>query len=115
MAYVVDSYDQEDTILANNSAILHHPWSCLGCSVEFYCFSNSSLSEVGEVVFPDGTTHTKSIQPMVERLPFATLRVQVSNSQPMTGVFTCRLPDSNGNILETSISLFNGTIGKFRL
>ena len=114
MVYVAESYNHEDVIVANNSAVLYHPGSCLNCPVVFYCFSNSTSSGVGELVLPDGTTHhdTNSSQLSVERLPFATLRVQVSNSQPITGLFTCRLPDSNGNTMETTIGLYSGTVGK---
>ena len=118
MVYVAESYDHEDVIVANNSAVLYHPGSCLNCPVVFYCFSNSTSSGVGELILPDGTTHhhnTDSSQLLVERLPFSTLRVQVSNSQPITGLFTCRLPDSNGNTMETTIGLYNGTLGKLHL
>ena len=115
MVYVAKSYDHEDVIVANNSAVLYHPGSCLNCPVVFYCFSNFTSSGVGELILPDGTTHhhnTDSSQLLVKRLPFSTLRVQVSNSQPITGLFTCRLPDSNGNTMETTIGLYSGTVGK---
>ena len=117
VVYVAESYDHEDVIMANNSAGLYHPGSCLNCPVVFYCFSNSMSSGVGELILPGGTTHhdTDSSQLLVERLPFSTLRVQVSNSQPITGLFTCRLPDSNGNTMETTIGLYSGTVGKLHL
>ena len=111
--HVAESYNQEDTILSNNSATLYHPPSCFYCRVKFYCISNSTLSGVGDLVLPDGSIHhTDSSGLSVERLPFSTLHVQVSNSQPVTGLFTCRLPDSNGNTLETTIGLYNGTLSK---
>ena len=112
VVYVAKSMNREDVILANNSAILYDSPTCSGCVTEFYCLSNSTLSGVGEVVFPDGTVHTTD---SVERLAFSTLRVQLSNSQPTTGIFTCRLPDTNGNILEASIGLYSTTIREFSL
>ena len=112
--YVAKSFAMEDMILVNNSAILYHPLTCSDCVVEFYCLSNSTLRNVGEVVLPDGTiTHSSYMQPSVERLPFSTLRVELSNSHPVTGIFTCRLPDTNGLILETSIGLYDSAIGKY--
>ena len=112
--HVAESYDKEDTILSNNSAILHHPPSCYDCLVEFYCISNSTLSGIGDLVIPDGSIHhTDSSGLSVERLPFSTLHIQVSNSLAVTGLYTCRLPDSNGNSLETTIGLYNRTLGEF--
>ena len=112
--HVAESYDKEDTILSNNSAILYHPPSCSDCLVEFYCISNSTLSGIGDLVLPDGSiVHTDSSGLSVERLPFSTLHIQVSNSQAVTGLYTCRLPDSNGNSLETTIGLYNRTLGEF--
>ena len=111
--YVAESYNQEDAILSNNSAILYHPLSCYYCPVEFYCISNSTLSGVGDLVLPDGSIiHSDSSGLSVERLPFSTLHIQVSNSLAATGLYTCKLPDSNGNTLETTIGLYNGTLGK---
>ena len=71
--YVAESFAMED-ILVNNSAILYHPLNCSDCVVEFYCLSNSTLCDVGEVVLPDGTTtHSSEMQPSVERLSFCSI------------------------------------------
>jgi hypothetical protein len=105
--YVVSSDNAKEEIVANNSLVFRYPPTCSGCSVEFYCFSNSTISGVGEVVFPDGTT--RNSDHFVERLPFSTLRVQVPNNSA-SGLHTCSMPDSNGNILEASIGLYSRSI-----
>ena len=121
MLYAIDRYDQTGTLLANNSIIFHHSSSCSDCQVEFYCFSNSTLSDVGDVLVPyyyddtigsGGSGHSEQVA--VERLPFSTLHVQVpSVGLGNVGIFTCRLPDTNGNTLDYSIGIYFTTdIGK---
>ena len=131
MLYVVDRHDNKGTLLPNNSMIFHRPLSCSHCQIEFYCFSNSTLSGVEEVIVPNNTMHSflsgvgdvivpnntmqggHSGQVLVERLPYSTLHVQVPNTALRNvGIFTCRLPDSNGNTLDTSIGLYSSDIGK---
>ena len=120
--YVENSLNYRGFIPVNNSIIFHYPASCSGCVVDFFCFSNSTLSGVGEVVLPDGsilwngTSFNGNIT--VERLPFSTLRVQVPISSNLTfrmshngGIFTCRLPDTNGDIQERSIGVYTESVG----
>ena len=106
---------------ANNSFIVHDPSWCSSCLTEWYCFSNSTESGVGEVVFPDGNVYSNVTgfngDFTVERLDFSVLHIEMLNLSSIPGlnqyegVFTCKLPDSFGNILETSIGLYTGLVG----
>ena len=75
------------------------------------------------MVFPDGNAYSNVTSLngdfTVERLNFSVLHIiiEMLNSYSIpelnqhVGVFTCKLPDSFGNILETSIGIFTGLVG----
>ena len=110
--YVAHSLNYSGVIVANNSLVF--PSYCYNCKTEFYCYSNSTFSDVGEVIFPDGSVHhTKPVygtEYNVERLEHSGIHIQLRNSQAQ-GIYTCRLPDSSGNVLDISIGLYRDLPG----
>lgn len=111
MLYVAKSFKFIGIQTANNSLIVHYPSTCPSCFIEFYCFSNSTLSEVGEIVFPDGNAYsddiTQNSKYVVETEDYATLHVQLLDStRDYSGIFTCKLPDSYGNTIEISVGIY---------
>ena len=114
--YVARSLNFSGIVPANNSFIVHYPSSCSGCQVDFTCYSDSTSSGKGEVVFPDGNAYSSAASLdggyTVERLQYSTLHVQVSNLYPTLGVFTCKLPDSNGKTIHTSIGVYASPTGE---
>ena len=113
MLYAFDKFNNRGTLMPNNSIIIHQPLSCSNCQIDFYCFSNSTLTGVGEVMIPNNTMENNhSGKVLVERLPYSTLHVQIPNTASENeGIFTCRLPDSNGNTLDISIGVYSSDIG----
>ena len=69
------------------------------------------------MVFPDGNAYSNVTSLngdfTVERLNFSVLHISSSIPElnQHVGVFTCKLPDSFGNILETSIGIYTGLVG----
>lgn len=112
--YVAHSLNYSGVTVANNSLIVHHPPSCHSCKTEFYCYSNSTFSNVGEVIFPDGSVHhtnpVRGTDYYVERLKHSGIHIQVHNLNAQ-GIYTCKLPDSSGSILDVSIGLYRDLPG----
>ena len=98
--------------MANNSLIVANLYNCGSCSgdVDVYCYSNSTLSNVGFVISENGkrlyynttyysvstfTVHPSGIQIIISK-----------STRRYSGIYTCVLPDSEGNTLEASIDIF---------
>ena len=111
--YVQNSFSHKNTAVANNSLIVANLYNCGSCSgdVDVYCYSNSTLSNVGFVISENGkrlyynTTYysvsTFTVHP-------SGIQIIISNStrRYYSGIYTCVLPDSEGNTLEASIAIY---------
>ena len=114
--YVKNSFSHKNTAVANNSLIVADLYNCGSCSgnVDVYCYSNSTLSNVGYVI----TSGTNRINNTTTNYGVSMFRVNPSGIQIKitnniyryryyyTGIYTCELPDSEGNTLEASIGIY---------
>ena len=114
--YVVDSRSNPNKVVPNNTFIVGRYWSSWRRSYyayDVYCYSNSTSSNVGYYLFPNGgkyysgynNVQTLRQTPSGIRLHFS------SSSGGYWGIFTCQIPDSNGNTVETSIGIYSSTPG----
>ena len=80
--------------------------------LRFFCRSNSTMKNVGELIGPGGTVITSSdvfeintgrIAGELEVANFVTLSVLTSNEQ---GVYTCRIPLQSGVMKEVNIGIY---------
>ena len=96
--------------------------------VRLSCCSNSTNSNVGSFTFPNGVVHSSDygswlhgtwvIEKYSDRV-----RLQYRNSATSgtlrpdaIGIYTCTRPDSEGNLLQENIGLYNeGFNGKYKL
>ena len=113
--HLVQSYNYNARLVANNSFILHHPDNCSSqCFTDIYCYSNSSLMGNGSVILPNGMVYSSNSTPYtnfsVEILHSAIHLVVPNTLQRNTrlneGIFTFVIPDSNGNMLQLSLGLY---------
>ena len=116
--YVKGSSFHNNFGIYNNSVIVKKSSSCYYCRVVFYCYSNSSSSNVGYVQFPTGSLRYNDSDYYhweITRTNPSGMRVRSyqDNIPYSWGVFTCRLPDSNGKIIETSIGVYPRMPGIF--
>ena len=98
------------TVASNNSILL----SSLRCCsrVELYCYSNSTNDNETYFIWPDGTR----LQPdychycemcIYSRSPSGMYIYSYSSYYPATGIYTCQLPDSNGNLTDISFGVYS--------
>ena len=110
--YVDDSYHVNNLAVNNNSLIVQKPNSCYYCKIDIYCYSNSTSSSVGYYKFPtnqrvdsDGRHYDYTIG----RINPSGIRIRSYSTRTpdVWGIFTCELPDSEGNTVETSIGIYS--------
>lgn len=98
------------TSASNNSIVL----SSLTCChrVELYCYSNSTTESEKYLIWPDGTR----LQPdrchycemcISRRFPSGMYIYSYSSYHPGTGIYTCQLQDSNGNLIDISFGVYS--------
>ena len=112
--YIVQSSNYKSSIVANNSVIVHQQDPCVNCKADIYCYSNSTLSNIGEIIFPNGKTYSTNSglnhHYTVDRLQSA-IHVAVPNSDSSLGlnqgIYTCKIPDSNGISIDISFGLYS--------
>ena len=103
--------------MANNSLIVANLYDCGSCSgdIDVYCYSNSTLSNVGHVINRYGkklknNTTINSVSAFRFRVNPSGILIKISNesdSHPYYyGIYTCELPESEGNTLEASIGIY---------
>ena len=100
--------------VANNSLIVLKPYTCSYCRIYLDCYSNSTLQSVGYFLFSNGArlhSNTDYYDYNINRLTNSGIRLRsYSTSTPdLFGIFTCELPDSEGNTVETSIGIYSST------
>ena len=98
---------------ANNTALRFKTSSCYYCQVNVYCYS-SATSAIVSVVLPDGNEQFTGRYStyIIEQVSPSGLHFKNSRYyNPPQGIYTCRMPDSDGNTLEMSFGLYYSNIG----
>ena len=106
----------DDRSIVNNGIIV----ACDACgdiTLEFYCISNSTQSDVGQITGKDGTILTNNNVWHLDSPSFycGAYRVQARNAltADQQGIYTCTIPDSNNNTFEINVGLYpQGFSGK---
>ena len=114
--YVEGSQYINSKPVANNTALHFKTSNCQRyyCdAVSIYCYSSATSARVS-VVLPNGSEKFTGIystyiieQVSPSGLHFKNMRYYT----PPQGIYTCRMPDSNGNTLEMSFGLYYPNIG----
>ena len=103
----VDSYN--DYTAPNNSLIT----KSYSRQVTVHCYSNSTSTNIGYYIFPDGISKYSTFDYLDYRVNRETSGVYIQaeryNTPDIWGIFTCEIPDSDGNIVETSIGIYSST------
>ena len=96
--------------MANNSRITIDSRSRI---IDFVCYTNSSDSNVGYIILPDNKQYNDAEQ--VRRLSPSGIQFNNTNNRLRvnTGIYTCRLPDSNGKILDINIGVYTSATGMY--
>ena len=102
----------DNKAVANNTVIVKKSYNCYYCEISFYCYSNSSSSNVGYIRFPGNSlVYSDSSWNYWEvyRQSPSGMRVRNYNRyDPYSwGILTCELPDSNGNTLEICAGVYS--------
>ena len=110
--YVDDSYYVNRLAVNNNSLIVQKPNYCRYCKIDVFCYSNSTSSSVGYYEFPNnGRVYSDNsyYRYTVSRTNPSGIRIySYYRYEPdIWGIFTCELPDSEGNTVETSIGIYS--------
>ena len=93
-------------------------YTCSYCRITLDCYSNSTLTSVGYFLFSNGArlySNSRYYDYNIYRLTNSGVRLRsYSTSGPdIFGIFTCELPDSEGNTVETSIGIYSSTPSEF--
>ena len=113
--YVEHSQYISNSAVANNTAVRLKTVYCDNCRLSFYCLSNSTKN----------TPKATLLDPRGRKFPTQEtygLRVNWVNSSgfythnngydiPGQGIYTCEMPDSNGNLLMLSIGVYHNSLG----
>ena len=111
--YVSTSTYITSSAVANNTYVVPLSQSCRTCNyrcwsyseractqLSLYCYSNSTSSSIRYLVWPSGDRYLSQQSP-------GGLHIHNNfNHRPYGGVYTCRMPDSNDNIIEMSIAMY---------
>ena len=105
--------------VANNSVVLLKTTQCLYCKLSFHCYSNSSQTGVGYIIFPNSRQYYRSSRAyygveVYRRNPSGiSFKNSALQAPRYEGIYTCRLPDSNGNILDINIAYYRRCSSKY--
>ena len=94
--------------LANNSMVIIN-----SRIIDFVCYTNSSDSNVGYIILPDNKQYHYTEQ--VHRISPSGIQFHNNNTQLQvnTGIYTCRLPDSNRKILDFNLGVYTSARGMY--
>ena len=115
--YVASSYYLNNVAVTNNSLIVQKS-SCYYCSrVEVYCYSNSTSANTGYYIFPNAdriSSDSRHYDYTVDQQTYSGVRIRSYSSRTpyIWGIFTCEIPDSEGNTVETSIGIYSSMPSK---
>ena len=92
-----------DVGVANNSLIVKKSY------MGVYCYSNSTSTNIGCYIFPDSVSqYSNSYHDyIIQRQTNSGVHLHSSYGANMWGIFTCEIPDSEGNTVETSIGIYS--------
>ena len=98
--------------VGNNSLILQKTSRCRYCKIEVYCYSNSTSSSVGYYKFPNNQriySNNDYYDYTIDRITPSGIRIRnyYYETPDIWGIFTCELPDSEGNTVDTSIGIYS--------
>ena len=110
--YVVNSDSHKYTAVPNNALIVRDSSCSYSCQVDFYCYSNSSSSSVGYIIFPNGGQVYNDYDyydMSVSRVSPAGIRAHnYHNYNPdYWGIYTCQIPDSLGRNIVRNIGIYS--------
>lgn len=111
--FVEESQDIRLRGVANNTALR---WS-YDYQLDIYCYSNSTEDQPASIVLPSGEEYFSRSgyrQFVVQQLNPSGLRLHNPNNYRISryrGIYTCRMLDSDGKMLEMSFGLYSSTIG----
>ena len=93
--------------LANNSMVTINYRT-----IDFVCYTNSSGSDDGYIIFP---YNRQFYDTQIRRISPSGIQFQNNNYRlPVyTGIYTCRLPDSNGKILDFNLGVYTSARGMY--
>ena len=114
--YVASSYYLNNVAVTNNSLIVQKS-SCYHCKVDVYCYSNSTSSSTGYYIFPNNdrkSSDSHHYSYTVDQQTYSGVRIRSYywNTPDIWGIFTCEIPDSEGNTVETSIGIYSSMPSK---
>ena len=97
--------------MANNSGITIDSRSRI---IDFVCYTNSSDSNVRYIILPDNKQYDDTEQ--IRRLSPSGIEFNNTNTrlQVNTGIYTCRLPDSNGKILDFNLGVYTSSSSRYK-
>ena len=104
--FVVESRSHKNVALANNSMVTINSQI-----IDFVCYTNSSDSDGGYIILPNNMQYNDTEQ--VRRISPSGIQFQNNNNRLRisTGIYTCRLPDSNGKILDFNLGVYTSARG----
>ena len=122
--YIQSSVYVDQQAVLNNSLVVPRSRSCgYYCTdtvLDLYCYSNSTSSSVGYYMYPDGARYSNSeyYRYTVVRHSYSSIQLYGASSRhygsmSIWGIFTCELPDAEGNTVETSIGIYSSRPSKF--
>ena len=100
----------------SNSFATVHTTTGYHIKFQLWCYTNSSSRNVGSFTFPNGavlTSHSGAAKIYRHNNGVIVLRYRVSQLHSFTlspdaiGIYTCTMPDSEGNLLQEHIGLYN--------
>ena len=117
--YVASSYYLNNVAVTNNSLIVRRSSRCYYCLVAVYCYSNSTSSSTGYYIFPNGgriSSHSHYHSYTIDQQTYSGVRIRSYsyNTPSIWGIFTCEIPDSEGNTVETSIGIYSSMPSKLQ-
>ena len=102
----------------NNGLVSHDRTTPQTYRLRFYCRSDSTEENVGELIGLNGSaTHNTSFFEILNSQPGELeVRSNVSDHTPITpseeGIYTCRIPLSNGEVKEINIGIYHSDTGQ---
>ena len=96
--------------LVNNDMITYDSRSRI---IDFICYSDSSDSDDWYIILPNNTQYNKSQQ--VRRISPSGIQFQNNNARLRvnTGIYTCRLQDSNGKNIDFNLGVYTYARGMY--
>ena len=121
--YVDSSRYIDDEPISNNSLVVLSSY-CQHCgsqALDIYCFSNATSASSRYYRFPDRHRYsTSQYNYEVSQQSYSGTRIHVCSAYnyychypSIWGIFTCEIPDSEGNTIQTSVGIYSSMPSKF--